>query len=162
MKILLYSDLHLEFGHGWKLPDESGGDLLVLAGDIINFQNFVPLIEFLSHWSKPVLYVPGNHEYYGPSPMDAAACEFEGWLQGNLPQVTLLNNSSTSIGGVHFFGGTMWTDFNGGDVAALDFTRANSNDFKHINLTEQRTFTPEDSLELHRKFLDLLGQWLEL
>jgi len=35
MKIVTFSDLHLEFEHSWKLPDNLDGDVLVLAGDII-------------------------------------------------------------------------------------------------------------------------------
>ena len=64
MKLLIYSDLHLEFGAHFQLPEDTSADLLVLAGDIITFQDLSPLGRLLQGWDKPVLYVAGNHEYY--------------------------------------------------------------------------------------------------
>ena len=64
MKIITYSDLHLEFGSNFKPPKNSDADLMILAGDIITFKNFKPLSDFLSDWKKPVLFIAGNHEYY--------------------------------------------------------------------------------------------------
>lgn len=60
MKIITYSDLHLEFGSNFKPPKNSDADLMILAGDIITFKNFKPLSDFLSDWSKPVLYITGK------------------------------------------------------------------------------------------------------
>ena len=59
MKLLLYSDLHLEFSHGWVLPQNVNGDVLILTGDIITFKNYEPFKELLSEWNKPVLFVAG-------------------------------------------------------------------------------------------------------
>jgi hypothetical protein len=39
---------------------------------------------------------------------------FKAWLEDRHPHVKLLLDGGVSIGGVNFFGGTMWTDFNGG------------------------------------------------
>lgn len=64
MKIVSYSDLHLEFRHGWSLPSDLDGDILVLAGDIITFKDFTPLETLLRGWEKPALFIAGNHEYY--------------------------------------------------------------------------------------------------
>jgi hypothetical protein len=35
MRIIPYSDLHLEFGSGWTLPSPANGDVMILAGDIV-------------------------------------------------------------------------------------------------------------------------------
>ena len=61
MKIITYSDLHLEFGTDFRPPGNRDADLMILAGDIITFRDFEPLGRFLDGWSKPVLYVAGNH-----------------------------------------------------------------------------------------------------
>ncbi len=37
LKIISYSDLHLEFRHQWSLPLDIDGDVLILAGDIMTF-----------------------------------------------------------------------------------------------------------------------------
>ena len=44
---------------------------------------------------------------------------FKDWLAAELPQVIFLQNEHITIGGVSFFGGTMWTDMRGGDTAAM-------------------------------------------
>ena len=110
MKIISYSDLHLEFRHGWALPAEVDTDLMILDGDVITFGDYRPLERFLEKWRKPVLYVPGNHEYYTQASMDREIQDFAKWLSENLPHIILLQNEGITVGGVHFFGGTMWMD----------------------------------------------------
>lgn len=61
-KIRVFSDLHLEF-QDW-VPPSSDADTVVLAGDI-----HIGLLGV--EWARrtfplcPVVYVPGNHEFYG-------------------------------------------------------------------------------------------------
>jgi predicted phosphodiesterase len=47
MKIISYSDLHLEFGTEFTPPKNSAADLMILAGDIITFKNYDLLARFL-------------------------------------------------------------------------------------------------------------------
>jgi len=80
MKIITYSDLHLEFGRNFQHPAENDADVMILAGDIITFRNFEPLGWMLKDWPRPVLFVAGNHEYYTQRPMDAGESAFKAWL----------------------------------------------------------------------------------
>ncbi len=41
MKIISFSDLHLEFGKGFSLPDQDSADLLILAGDVMLFKDYI-------------------------------------------------------------------------------------------------------------------------
>ena len=103
MKIITYSDLHLEFGTDFKPPMYSDADLMILSGDIITFRDYLHLSEFLEMWRKPVLYVAGNHEYYGAtSPIAEENKKFKLWLADNHSNVIFLNDEEASIGGVHF------------------------------------------------------------
>jgi hypothetical protein len=111
MRIITYSDLHLEFGSGWMLPPIVNGDVMILAGDIITLRDYDPLDQLLRKWKKPVLYVTGNHEYYARRPMNEEDHRFKAWLEDRHPHVKLLFDEEVNIGGVNFFGGTMWTDF---------------------------------------------------
>jgi hypothetical protein len=43
MRIITYSDLHLEFGSGWMLPPAVNGDVMILAGDIVTLKDYEPL-----------------------------------------------------------------------------------------------------------------------
>ena len=62
MRIRVLSDLHLEF-KDWK-PPKADADVVVLAGDI---HVGVKGIEWArrSFPSIPIVYVAGNHEFYG-------------------------------------------------------------------------------------------------
>ncbi|MGA3087693.1 MAG: hypothetical protein ABSD75_03720 [Terriglobales bacterium] len=53
MKIITYSDLHLEFGSGWTLPPEAHGDVLILAGDIITRGDYDPLDQLCRSGTSP-------------------------------------------------------------------------------------------------------------
>ena len=62
MKLNVLSDLHLSQG---ELPvPENDADLVILAGDLARPARAVA---WASRIPKPVLYVPGNHEFYGGS-----------------------------------------------------------------------------------------------
>src|ERR1700733_5565535 len=100
MRIITYSDLHLEFGSDWALPPEADGDVMILAGDIITLKDYKPLDRLLRRWKKPVLYVTGNHEYYTQRPMNEEDENFKAWLADCHPHVSLLHDEATTIGGV--------------------------------------------------------------
>lgn len=161
MKLLIYSDLHLEFSHGWKLPQDIEGDVLVLAGDIITFKNYEPLTELLLKWDKPVLYVAGNHEFYTQTPMQKEADEFSAWLLKHLPHVTFLQDEEISIDDVHFFGGSMWTDFANENPLAIQTAAQGMNDFRLIFKDKNKPITPLHTVELHKVYVEKLTSWFE-
>ena len=103
MKLNILSDLHLGFGAmDWPVND---ADVVVLAGDISRPREAVA---WALKFDKPVLYVPGNHEFYGSS-IDGALDELQRLCQGT--QVQVLDNRELVMGGVRFLGSTLWTDF---------------------------------------------------
>jgi len=69
MKIQLASDLHMEFLERrftgtCIIAPAPGADLLVLSGDI---HNGIKAVASFADWPVPVLYLAGNHEFYGQS-----------------------------------------------------------------------------------------------
>lgn len=160
MKLAIYSDLHLEFQHGWELPKDLNTDVLILAGDIIVFDDFSPLKALLRNWHKLVLFVAGNHEYYTKQSMLKHHNVFKAWLASELPQVRFLHNESVNIDGVNFFGSTMWTDFKHNDFSAKNHATRSMNDFRLIYMETER-FTPDDSIILHEKFIAELTNWFK-
>ncbi len=159
MKIITYSDLHLEFGTEFLPPADSDADVMILAGDIITFGDYSPLERFLVRWNKPVLFVAGNHEFYTRSNMQTEAERFKGWLGKKFPNVTFLEDEAITLEGVHFFGGTMWTDFSGGNAKAMLEARAQMNDYRLIQQNDGVTLTPEYTVELHTAFAEKLAAW---
>lgn len=114
MKIRLLSDLHCEFKLPYKTQSfcEYGGeDVLVLAGDIHSGSTNVHQV--LKHFASifpHVVYVAGNHEYYGSS-FD----HFNSSLQdkcAQLKNVHFLHRDTVNIDGVWFIGATLWSNFN--------------------------------------------------
>jgi predicted phosphodiesterase len=104
MKIRIYSDLHLETGS--FTPTDRDHDLVILAGDIATGTSGVSWA--LDTFPEcPVLYVPGNHEYY-----DAHAADVPGRLRRAAAgtTVTVLERSSWIYAGIRFLGCTLWTD----------------------------------------------------
>lgn len=64
MKIRVLSDLHLENDEPELVP-HAHADLIVLAGDIHNHAAGPRWAAQTFDDTVPVVYVPGNHEYYG-------------------------------------------------------------------------------------------------
>jgi hypothetical protein len=120
---------------------------MILSGDIITFKNFEPLSDFLSGWTKPVLYVAGNHEYYTQLPMNEGESAFQNFTITSPQNIAWLNNSDFSLGNTQFFGGTMWTDFNNSNPISIHHAFTGMNDFRQI--------------VMHEVFKEKLIPWLE-
>ncbi|MEJ1129081.1 metallophosphoesterase [Variovorax sp. CCNWLW225] len=107
MKLLILSDLHLEFA-----PFEPAADLVfdvvILAGDIHSPAKRAIKWAMDRFPDKPVVYVPGNHEYYDGH-LDTALAEARSAAEGS--HVHLLDGDELVIDGVRFLGATLWTDF---------------------------------------------------
>ena len=159
MKIVSYSDLHLEFGIDFKLPKDLNADLMILAGDIITFRDYEPFTQLLSDWEKPVLLVAGNHEYYTNTPMEEENYRFSEWLSAKHPNVTFLQDEAITIDGVNFFGGTMWTDFNQASKKAMLEAQMQMNDYKLIRKERGKRLKPSDTVDMHNVFVDKINQW---
>lgn len=109
MKLHVISDVHLEFQEWRRAWDVTAidCDAHILAGDIgVGFQG----LEFaLKRFTKPVIYVCGNHELYGQRSVQEWWHKARAKLVGS--SVHLLENESVVIGNVRFLGCTLWTDF---------------------------------------------------
>lgn len=114
MKIRLLSDLHTEFRLPYKTHEMSqyrGEDVLVLAGDIASGStNTMNVIKhFLDCGFPQIVYVPGNHEYYGTD-FDEFNAKMENKCMA-YDNVHFLNPGNVVIKNVMFVGGTLWTNF---------------------------------------------------
>jgi hypothetical protein len=120
---------------------------------------------FLADWphDRPILFVPGNHEFYDSLSMDAGMMRFCLWAQEMFPNIRPLDGEGTEIGRTSFFGGTMWTDFAGGDRVAMRSALDNMPDYGNIMLDTARGgrwIDPEDTVILHGQFMRRFRKWL--
>lgn len=155
MKLNILSDLHLSRG-ALEIP-QNDADVVILAGDIARPAQAAA---WASGFAKPVLYVPGNHEFYGSSIVDTVA-ELRRLFAGT--DICVLDNDAVIIGGVRFLGTTLWTDFmlfgEGEDrSAAMREAQRYVRDFSQIRVggEDPALFTPADSATL----FNLHSAWL--
>jgi predicted phosphodiesterase len=156
MKLNILSDLHLGFEPFPRPVNDA--DVVILAGDIGRPREAVA---WASGFDKPVLYVAGNHEFYGSS-IDGTLAELERLCERT--NIHLLNDREVRIGAVRFLGTTLWTDFelfndDKRKLAAMAEAKRLLRDFSRISLSESSgaVFTPEDSAALCGKH----AGWLE-
>jgi Icc-related predicted phosphoesterase len=161
LKLHILSDLHT--GHCPYGAAEVVGDVLVLAGDIGDNGNLGALEVARGYRERglPVLYVPGNHEFYRtvlPQELRRLqrACKAAG--------ITLLHKRTVVLGGVRFIGAILWTDFLLDGVSlqyhTMQATQRFMADFTLIQERAGDTLLPETTLKWHRQCLHYIQRKL--
>ncbi|WP_290796624.1 metallophosphoesterase [Halomonas sp.] len=160
MRLRILSDLHLEHFDTLRELPEVDADAVILAGDI--HSGTLGLGWAAEYFAgTPILYVPGNHEFYGNC-MPRLRRELA--AKAERLGIHLLDNHTLTLGGVRFHGTTLWTDF------ALYADRPDHDpeltearalalmpDFRIIEQPEGAVFSPQESRRLHAEAL----AWLE-
>jgi predicted phosphohydrolase len=155
MRIHILSDLHLEFAP--FQPSKVDADVVVLAGDVHTGENGIKWI-LKAIPDRPVIYVLGNHEFYGQK-IPRLISDIKEVAQGT--NVHVLENDGVEIGDVAFLGATLWTDFrlNGDPVLAEVTAQTGMTDFRRIRVTTSyRRFRPIDARRIHAQSLEWLAQ----
>ena len=169
MKVQVVSDLHLEFAD-FDLKN-AGADVLVLSGDILvakffdhkspdsqskNFQRFNSFLNRVSMEFPNVVYVAGNHEFYGGKWFKTI--DLLTHVASLYSNIHYLERQCVTIDDVTFVGGTLWTDLNKGDPLTLHAIRDMMNDYRAIS-NDKAGFTslrPFDTAQRHRLTLDYI------
>jgi len=106
MRLHVVSDLHIEYSN-YDLPIQEA-EVLVLAGDIgLGTTGMEYAIKYKENY-KHVIYIPGNHEFYG-NHLSRLSIELAEMAKDS--GVIFLDNSCVIIDGIKFIGSTLWTDF---------------------------------------------------
>ena len=109
------SDLHLEMREDEEIEGlvRRRAGVLVLAGDIYPFakKDYAQTIAKISEPFDLVLYVPGNHEYYG-SPFGKSTEQriMDMSHSGKLGKTLYMNKQSINVRGMQYIGATLWTN----------------------------------------------------
>ncbi|KAB2919980.1 MAG: hypothetical protein F9K29_03750 [Hyphomicrobiaceae bacterium] len=168
MRCHYLSDLHLETqDFARRLP---GGDVLIIAGDLCHARCLDPartdkysidqrarVMRFIDEARRNfahVLMIPGNHEHY-----DGVFEDTVRLLRRHLPGVTVLDDETTEIDGVRFFGSTLWSDFDGGSEACMNGVRRRMGEFFFVKTRSRDSegnetfakFRPENAFAAHEK-----------
>ncbi|KVP39540.1 metallophosphoesterase [Burkholderia ubonensis] len=112
MKLRILSDIHVEF-FGCT-PPPADADAIILAGDIgAGLRGLEWAAQEFGETGVPVIYVPGNHEFYGWQMEDwqakaAALAAEKGLLLGDRTSFRLAKEDEQPV---RVLAATLWTDF---------------------------------------------------
>ena len=154
MKLQIASDLHLEMRPGC-IPDSHDfcpaidRDVLVLAGDIGTGMSARHFIERELRIS-PVIYVPGNHEYYDCQSREGLDQSWRALAADLTGLHYLAGDNAIEIEGTRFWGAPWYSDlFGRRDASHLDWISRVVTDF-HAGSDDRAPWTIERHLETHR------------
>lgn len=155
-----YSDLH-GLTPGFQ-KDSDSEEICIVAGDVANFGNkgkvITEILSALCMRFKEVIFVPGNHEYYGTklnvmeSKVKEAMAHF-----GNF--ILLQNADYIERDGVRIIGATMWSDTSEIQYEASTYM----NDYQCIRYgTEEEPWkhklTPVETTRIHKEHVRLINE----
>ncbi|WP_019831088.1 metallophosphoesterase [Sphingomonas sp. PR090111-T3T-6A] len=153
MRLWILSDLHIEQSD-WDLPQPLPDfDVLIAAGDIHD-----PASEGI-RWlaervDKPVVYVPGNHEWYSIEDRFELPDEAERARElASSAGIHFLIDEAVVIDGVRFLGATLWTNYDlyGTRAQSMKVAAMKMNDHRYIFPdSASEALQPEQALEWHQ------------
>lgn len=165
MKIHILSDLHNEFSRESSknarpvyTPSIEDADVVILAGDIDTQNRGVEWAKKTFHC--PVIYVPGNHEYYGGH-LERTKQKIRETAEGH---VHVLDMDELVLDGVRFLGATGWTDFSssGNHPLAMLDAQEKMSDYKKIRTGHNfRIARPIDTMAISHQTATWLRQKLK-
>lgn len=150
MRAWVFSDIHVDSAAYELPPTPLDVDCIIVAGDVADGHHLSAnwLRERVVPLGLPVVYVAGNHDFYGTD----LAADYAG-IYGEVG-IELLHpgRPTIEIAGTRVVGSTLWTDYAiAGDVdAARSWARRSMPDLLSIDLGMRRIAT-RDLLDMHRQ-----------
>lgn len=150
MRAWVFSDIHVDTAAYELPPTPADIDVIIIAGDVADghhlsarwlWHHVVPL-------GLPVVYVCGNHDFFGWDLTE----EYAGLYRQAGVELLHPGRPAIDIAGTRIIGCTLWTDYAiAGDVdAARSWARRSMPDLQSIDLGFRRIGT-RDLLDLHRQ-----------
>lgn len=160
MKLWIFSDIHIEQSF-WDLPDPKPDyDVMIAAGDIHFATDGVRWLSERAD-GKPVIYVPGNHEWYSYKRRFAIEQELpEARKIAETVGVHFLWDEEVIIGDVRFLVTPLWTDFalHGDAIKAMAYAKVRMNDHHLIYpRSDMLPLQPDEARDWHMQS----RRWLE-
>lgn len=166
MKFDLISDLHFSnLASLARINLKPTSNILVMAGDIAEISDIDYLNGFfrrVSNLWEQVIYVPGNHEFYGSLVDDWA------FLKAKLSEyenIQVAHNKTVTIEGVRFICSTLWTNFENANPMVMRASSQGMNDFRCIGMSRGNgvviPFSVDDCLALFYENVSFLTKELK-
>jgi Icc-related predicted phosphoesterase len=172
MKISYVSDVHLEFLNWPDFSHESGGDVLLLAGDITTAAMLSSHrtdadarkhSKYLAKFKKDLIdkydavyMVMGNHEHYNSIFKNTKQDLIDGFARHDLTKIRILDNDTVKLNDWTLVGATLWTDFNRADPYTMFTVEKGMNDFRLIgkeDVSDMNYFNRTSSRKIDAQFI---------
>lgn len=177
MKFQIFSDLHQEHFNSYtekygKIQVRPDVSVVFLLGDIsFGLNSFKYAAKLYQEFGVPVVWIPGNHEFYGYEINDLLnkyqKINYEGVIKLlGLPSDNI-NDNMCIINGVRICGGTLWTNYKlyeGSNRLPTQYDAAVScriNDYNRIR-NKDVLFTALDSIKLHEINYNVIKSILDI
>lgn len=123
-RVQILSDIHSRWD---QCVFDPSAQLLVALGDLTEG---IDGVKWLSSAKRPVLYIPGNHEYYGQE-AGSLLSDLENAAVGT--DVKIMDRKTASAAGWRFLCATLWTDHNSLDPKMVARSAQTLNDYQQIH-----------------------------
>ena len=172
MKISYVSDIHMEFLNPPDFSQESGGDVLLLVGDITtaamlrSHRTDADARKHSKHLAKfkkdlidkydAVYMVMGNHEHYNSIFKNTKQELIEGFTRHDLTKIRILDNDTVKLYDWTLVGATLWTDFNRADPYSMYMVEKGMNDFRLIgkeDVSDMNYFNRTSNRKIDAQFI---------
>jgi Icc-related predicted phosphoesterase len=172
MKISYVSDIHMEFLNPPDFSQESGGDVLLLVGDITTAAmlrshrtdaDARKHSKYLAKFKKDLIdkydavyMVMGNHEHYNSIFKNTKQELIEGFTRHNLTKIRILDNDTVKLYDWTLVGATLWTDFNRADPYSMYMVEKGMNDFRLIgkeDVSDMNYFNRTSNRKIDAQFI---------
>lgn len=163
MKILILSDLHLEFGDFFIPEGENEKETaIVLAGDIGLVKKPYTYNDFIANTCdrfKKVIWILGNHEYYGTNFPTALAKVWN--ATRNHENLEVVEKETVVVDDVAFVCATLWTSMDNNNIMTMNDAKLWMNDYKQIRTGPEhepwkRKLRPLDTLADHYRAVEYI------
>jgi Calcineurin-like phosphoesterase. len=138
LRVFYCSDTHADFwrysvGPFFDRVSPEDFDLFIFAGDVGEWKddNCREMYDIILAWKKPIIMIPGNHEFYGREYHQVM--EQLGEFAEKNPLFYFLEDNFVDLTEqkIRIWGSTFWTDFQG-DPQAMSVAKRRMNDYAKI------------------------------
>lgn len=150
MNFQIISDLH---GRINRLEINKKADILLLAGD--SSENIDVTFKILKSSPIPVLFIPGNHEFYHKDYYDTYM-RLKDFCDRSNGDIIFADNETIEIDDYQIISSTLWSDFSNLDPYLVEASWGVINDYRKINIKEQDICMSDEILKLHNIHLENL------
>lgn len=126
MKYQLISDVHGRFK---KVSWDNNADIVLAAGDIS--ENIDEGFKFLNTSPLPVLFIPGNHEYYKGDFLERHQ-KMRDLCDASNGHITFMDKEVVHLDDTRIIATSLWSNFNNFDPLLIDCAYGVMNDYRHI------------------------------